>query len=127
MKKTKAQLEKELSKVQQKLADTIIKFEKNTNDNATSLHCIDVPKSTDPVLAQIINSLTVELQCQNDLLNTTVSKVSTFDGGVCFDLKKEDKVYKSGVCGVLNQLIDLAQENRNRIEIINSRLTELVG
>jgi len=136
MKKTKAQLEKELIKVQKELAKTLEKIKVRNNrewKEPVDVNYYHVEKITEtkapsqPSFIEIIDNLSNQLKSQNEWLDITISKISHIDGGLCFENSKNDKVYINGVCGALNQLIDLSIENNSRIQIINSRLTNLVG
>ena len=136
MKKTKVQLEKELIKVQKELAKTLEKIkvhndiERKEPVDVNYYHVEKIMETKAPSPSsfyEIIEVLSNQLKSQNELLDATILKISHIDGGVCFENSKNDKAYMNGVCGALNQLTDLAIENNNRIQIINSRLIILVG
>lgn len=131
--KTKADLEKELKSTNAKLEAALKQIIKiNQKDQEwkgiePTPQKVESVKSTQPVFSEIIDSLNSQLRTQNELLEFTICKISNIDGGIGYDVPREKKDQLGGVSGCLFSLIELAAENRNRIEIINSRLVTLVG
>lgn len=128
MKKTKTQLEKENTKLQKQLEfyqkASISKPKEEYHRVPAEIEAI---KQTMPEFRDIIEHLEHEVRCSEELLHCIMSKICNIDGGIAFSDKTEDKVFKDGVCGVLNKLVDKSSQNRYKLEIITDRLISLVG
>ncbi len=142
MKKTKAQLEKENAKLSKqlefykkacvhqpatapKIGETPLNQRQITDNCPPFAELSKVP--TKPVFQDVIEAMDYELTEQAGNIHHIMSKIVDIDGGLHFVANNEDKIYDNGVCGTLKKYLDMAKDNRIKLETIRERLKQLVG
>jgi hypothetical protein len=125
-------LKSQLKETQRALADAIKMLadgskqsQVNEDKKEYALACGE--KMQEPEFATQLNGLTDKLKTTQDFLIYSLNRAEMMDGLPRNLQEKKDKAYRNGVIGVMEQLNDIAQDNRMYSELLLNKLTNLVG